>query len=42
MPGVNERFMKVADVGELKVGELRELLEEYKQLGMFVAGLKQT
>ena len=42
VPGVNERFMKVADVGELRVGELRGLLEEYKQLGAFVAGLKQT
>lgn len=42
VPCVNERFMKVTDVDELKVGELRELLEEYKQLGAFVAGLKQT
>jgi len=34
--------MKVVDVDELKVGELRELLKAYKQLGAFVAGLGQT
>ncbi|KAF8427913.1 hypothetical protein EV426DRAFT_588920 [Tirmania nivea] len=42
VPCVNERFMEVIDVGELKVGELTELLEGYKQLGAFVAGLKQS
>ena len=34
--------MKMTDLDELKVGELRELLKEYKQLGAFVARLKQA
>ena len=31
--------MKVEDVEELRVGELKELLEEYRRLGEFVRGL---
>lgn len=39
-PIVAERFMNVADVSELKIGELHELLTEYKRLGQFVHGLR--
>ena len=38
-PIVAERFMNVADISELKIGELHELLAEYKKLGQFVHGL---
>lgn len=38
-PIVAERFMNVVDVSELKIGELHELLAEYKKLGQFVHGL---
>lgn len=39
IPTVAERFMNVADVSDLKIGELHELLAEYKKLGQFVHGL---